>query len=330
MPKKTSTSSTKSKGSSFYGKSFISVDQITSEQQIRDLFAVADRMKEIVESKKVEEPLKGRSVAVLFYQPSTRTFSSFVAAASRLGAYVTAIHGMEEFSSVSKGETLEDTIQSIYQTTGADAVVLRHPDDSSSIIANRISPVPIVNAGSGKLEHPTQALLDLYTIHQYLGRLNNLHVVMVGDLLYGRTIKSLAKLLALLDKGTKITFVSPKELKAPKELVAELKKRVKVVETDDLNSVLASADALYMTRVQKEWFEKAGKMGEYEQLKGKFILTRHMATKMKKNSIIMHPLPRVGEIMHEVDEDPRARYFEQMRSGLYVRMALLYSILIKE
>jgi aspartate carbamoyltransferase len=314
--------------SPFFGQHYISIDQVKSLKQINDLFLLADKMKKRVESGKVYEPLKGKSVAVLFYQPSTRTFSSFVAAANRLGAYVTAIHGMEEFSSVSKGETLEDTIQSIYQTTGADAVVLRHPEDSSSIVASKASPVPIINAGSGKLEHPTQALLDMYTMHEHLGKVKDLHVVMVGDLLYGRTIKSLAKLLALTGGKTKITFVAPKELMAPPALVAELKKKIEVVETDDLQSVLPSADAVYMTRVQREWFEKAGKMGEYEQLKGKFILTRHMVTQMKKKAIVMHPLPRVGEILHEVDDDPRAKYFEQMRAGLYVRMALLESILL--
>ncbi len=314
--------------SAFFQKSYISVDQLKSKAMIDELFATCDKMKRNVENGIVYEPLAGKSLAILFYQPSTRTFSSFVAAAKRLGAYVTAIHGMAEFSSVAKGESLEDTIRSIYQTTAAEAIIIRHPDDNSSQVAAAVSPVPIINAGSGKLEHPTQALLDLYTIYDHFGNLKSLHVVMVGDLLYGRTIKSLAKILALVNSKTKITFVSPKELAAPKDLVAQLKRKIKVIETTDLYSSLKSADVVYMTRVQKEWFEKAGKVEEYERLKDKYILTRHLVSQMPKNSIVMHPLPRVGEIMHEVDEDQRAYYFKQMRSGLYVRMALLEKILL--
>jgi aspartate carbamoyltransferase len=313
----------------FFQNHYISIDQITSTKMINYLFFAADKMKSNVEKGKVYEPLKGKTVAILFYQPSTRTFTSFVAAARRLGAYTVAIHGMAEYSSVAKGESLEDTIRSIYQTTGADAIVIRHPENNSSQVAASVSPIPVINAGSGTLEHPTQALLDLYTIYQQFGRLNKLNVVMVGDLLYGRTIKSLAKLLALTDKSTTITFVSPDELKAPRELVQELAKKVKLFETGKLEGALEQADVVYMTRVQKEWFEKAGKLDEYERLKEKFVLTRHLVSKMKKQAIVMHPLPRVGEILREVDDDPRQRYFPQMRSGLYVRMALLNSILVK-
>ena len=152
---------------------------------------------------------------------------------------------------------------------------------------------------------------------------------MVGDLLYGRTIKSLAKLLALYNQKTKITLVSPLQLKAPRDFVTQLAKKIKVSETDDLEGSLKKADVVYMTRVQKEWFEKAGKTDEYEKLKDSFILTRHMVSQMKTKSLVMHPLPRVGEILAEVDRDPRAKYFEQMRSGLYIRMALLAMILGK-
>jgi aspartate carbamoyltransferase len=313
----------------FFQKSFVSIDQIKSAKQVSALFKEADKMRKNVESHKVFEPLKGMSVAVLFYQPSTRTFTSFVAAAKRLGAYVTSIHGMEQFSSVSKGETLEDTIRSIEQTTAADVIVIRHPDNNSSEVADSACSVPVVNAGSGKLEHPTQALLDLYTIYNKLKKTSGLNVVMVGDLLYGRTIKSLAKVLALVGgKKNKITFVSPKELAAPSDFVKELRKKVVLGEENSLSTkVLKEADVVYMTRVQKEWFEQAGRMDEYERLKDKFIMTRHMATQMKKKAIVMHPLPRVGEILREVDEDHRATYFEQMRSGLYVRMALLNMII---
>lgn len=313
----------------FYQQSYISVDQIKSRAQIDELFKVADLMKAKVLGHEVYEPLKGQCVAILFYQPSTRTFSSFEAASRRLGAYTVAIHGMAQYSSVAKGESLEDTIKSIYQTTGADAIVLRHPENNSGEVAAAVSPVPVINGGSGTQEHPTQALLDLYTIHTHIKSLNKIQVVMVGDLLYGRTTKSLAKLLAVVSKKIKITLVSPKELMAPRDFVKSLKKKVKVTETDNLTLALKTADVVYMTRVQKEWFEKAGKLEEYERLKDKFVLTRHLVSSMKKTAIVMHPLPRVGEILYEVDDDPRARYFEQMRSGLYVRMALLYKILCR-
>lgn len=312
-----------------YNKSYISVDQIKTKKHINEIFKTADKMKNNVEQGKIYEPLKGKCIAILFYQPSTRTFSSFEAAAKRLGAYTVSISEMAQYSSVSKGENLEDTIRSIYQTTGADAIVIRHPGNESSEVASKVSYVPIINAGSGTKEHPTQAILDLYTIYNYLGKLKELNVVMVGDLLYGRTTKSLAKLLSVVDPKTKITFVSPKELAAPKDYVRSLQKKINLVEKNELESSLKSADVIYMTRVQKEWFEKEGKLDEYEKVKQAFVMTRHLAESMKKKSIVMHPLPRVGEILYEVDNDPRAKYFEQMRSGLYTRMALLELILIK-
>ncbi len=312
-----------------YQQSYISIDQIIKTSQIEEIFKLAKEMGQAVESGMINEPLKGKTVAVLFYQPSTRTYSSFVAAANRLGAYVTAIHGMEEYSSVAKGETLEDTIRSIHQTTAADVIVLRHPENQSSVRAASVSAVPIINAGSGTNEHPTQALLDLFTIYENKVNANKLKIVMVGDLLYGRTIKSLSKLLAVCSPQSKITFVSPKELKAPPELVASLRKKIYVEEETDLTKVLKDADVVYMTRVQKEWFEKEGKLAEYERLKQQYVLDTNLVKTMKSKAIIMHPLPRVGEIDMAVDSDERAKYFEQMRFGLYVRMALLKLILIK-
>jgi aspartate carbamoyltransferase len=314
---------------SFYNKSFISIDQITYVKQIKYLFKVADGYKECVKNHKICEDLKGYTVSVLFYQPSTRTFTSFVAAAKRLGAYVIDIHGMSTYSSAVKGEALEDTIKTINQTTASDAIVMRHPDNFSSKVASSVSKTPMINGGSGKAEHPTQALLDLYTIYSKFGRMDNLNIVMAGDLKYGRTIKSLAKLLSLVGKNNKITFVAPKELAAPRDLVEDLSKKVAVVQKQQFGSSLKVADVLYMTRVQKEWFEAENRLDKYESLKHKYIITRHMAGTMKKDAIILHPLPRVGEILYEVDKDPRAWYFKQMRSGLYIRMALLKSILIK-
>src|SRR3990167_4452410 len=202
---------------SFFGKSFIAVDQIQSIDVVLNLFTVADRMREVIQARTIHEPLRGKTIAILFYQPSTRTFTSFHTAASRLGAYVIDIQEMAQFSSAAKGETLEDTIRTIEQTVAADLVVLRHPEDRSSTIAAEIVPIPVINAGSGKAEHPTQALLDLYTIYAKFGRLDNLRVTMVGDLKYGRTIKSLAKLLALAGRNNSLVLVAPPELAAPKE-----------------------------------------------------------------------------------------------------------------
>lgn len=312
----------------FFGKSFISIDQIQSPADIQYIFKVADKMKDIILKEKVYEPLAGKTVAVLFYQPSTRTFTSFVAAAKRLGAYVIDINEMTSFSSAVKGESLEDTIRTIHETTGANAIVLRHPEDTSSQIAASVQDIPVINGGSGTAEHPTQALLDLYTIYQKFHRLDNLHIMMVGDLKYGRTIKSLAKLIARVSKNSRITFVSPKELRAPKEFIKGLKDQVEVTQRSSFGTAIEDVDVVYMTRVQKEWFEKEGKLDEYENLKLKFIMNKHVADKMKKDAIILHPLPRVGEIMYEVDSDPRAWYFAQMRSGLYIRMALIESILL--
>jgi aspartate carbamoyltransferase len=314
------------KKSFLFQQSYVSVKQMVEVGQITKIFAVAEAMRQRVEERQVYEPLKGYSVAILFYQPSTRTFSSFSAAARRLGAYVTAIHGMQSLSSVSKGESLEDTIRTICQTTAADVIVLRHPDDASSERAAAVAAVPVINAGSGVAEHPTQALLDLYAIYQHQKRLDRLQVAMVGDLLYGRTIKSLAALLGLYKKNS-LSLVAPEALRAPTAWLGSLPKSMSVQEYDDWEGVLPEVDVLYMTRVQKEWFEQAGRLAEYEQMKHKYVLTRHLTEQMKPSAMVMHPLPRVGEILPEVDSDPRAYYFKQMRLGLYIRMALLEMIM---
>lgn len=312
---------------SFEGRDFISVDQVTSPEQLDDLFRVADIMGEIVESKQRSQALDALAVSILFFQPSTRTFSSFVSAAQRLGAYTQGFNEMAQYSSAVKGEDLSDTSISIFQTTAADAIVLRHPENNSSRVAAEASPVPVINAGSGTMEHPTQALLDLYTIHAHLHQLDNLHVVMVGDLKYGRTIKSLAKLLGVAGKNNRITFVSPEELAAPPDFLEQLEEHIAYDETTDIRDVLTQGDVFYWTRIQSEWFEKEGKMDEYYAIKDKFILNPALTAQMKSDAIFMHPLPRVNEIDKEVDHDPRAKYFDQMRRGLYVRMALLERIL---
>lgn len=312
----------------FLNKSFISIDQITNPREINTIFDTADKMRQIVEDRGNLGILRGYCLAQLFYQPSTRTFSSFLAAAKWLGAITIPIHEMSSFSSAVKGESLEDTIRSIRETTACDAIIIRHPEDNSSEICDMVSKVPIINAGSGKKEHPTQAILDLYTIRQELKRIKNLKVAFVGDLKYGRTIKSLGKLLSLVDKKLELYLISPQILKMPNELVKEWKSRgVSVHETDNLTDVLDKVDVLYVTRIQKEWFEAEGKIELYQSLKGAYDVNLSILKKANKKMIIMHPLPRVGEIAYEVDSDPRAAYFRQMRNGLYARMALLKLIL---
>jgi len=313
----------------FLGQDFISAEQITSRQQIDYLFRAADEMCKAVEQRRQLDLLSGSTVAILFYQPSTRTFTSFQAAAQWLGCQrIVAIPGMEAYSSAVKGESLPDTIRTIEQTTAADMIILRHPDDNSSEIAAQYATVPVINAGSGKKEHPTQAILDLYTIRQELRTLDGLQVVMLGDLKNGRTIKSLSLLLAVVAPSTEITFVSPPKLAAPPDFIEKLKaKGANVREASNLEEVLGQADVLYVTRIQKEWFKSEE---EYQKVKGSYIITPKLMRGAKRKMIVMHPLPRVDEIDSRFDSDPRAAYFRQMRAGLYTRMALMAAILGKD
>lgn len=311
----------------FFGKDIISVDQFEKDDVWR-LFGIADKMLKSLQRKEKRNDLQGYLVAELFYQPSTRTFTSFLTAALKLGANVLPIHGMQAYSSVVKGESLEDTTRTI-EAIGADIIVLRHPDDNSSEIAAKFSQVPIINAGAGVKEHPTQALLDLYTILNEKGGLENLHVGIVGDLKYGRTTHSLAKLLAKIDKISFI-FVSPSDLKMPLVIKKELKsKKVKFQETDDVEKVIAKMDVLYWTRIQKEWFEAEKKLDLYEKIKNMFVLSPALLKKAKKDLVVMHPLPRVNEIEYTVDKDKRAIYFKQVGYGVPIRMALLAAVLGK-
>ncbi len=309
----------------FKGKDLVTIDQFTQASQVEKVFTVAKKMERIVKSGKTSKILTDITMTELFYQPSTRTFTSFLAAARWLGCDRTvAIQGMEQYSSVVKGETLRDTMLSIEQTTACDIIVLRHPEDNSAYEAAHFASVPVVNGGSGKLEHPTQALLDLYTIKHRLGKTKGLRVGMLGDLLNGRTVKSLGKILTLMDPKAQLYLISPDVLKMPSREINEFRARgAKVTETSDLMSVIGELDVLYVTRVQKEWFKTPQEQELYQSLKGKYDITNEVMKKAKKNMIVMHPLPRVGEIAYEVDADPRAAYFEEMRMGLYVRMAIL-------
>ena len=311
----------------FYQKDFITVKGV-NRQAIEHLFSRADVMKTLVQMKQTYEILKEHAIPIIFYQPSTRTALSFMAAAQRLGAHAIHMNDMEAFSSAAKGESLPDTIRAVQNTTDASAIVLRHPMDWSSESAAKHAEVPVINAGSGKKEHPTQALLDLYTILNFKKTFDDLNIAFVGDLKNGRTVKSLALLLSSIGNNNRFTFVSPKEIRLPDEYIHDLPTMTPFEETDDLNSVMEWADVLYMTRVQKEWFEIEGNTEEYERVFDKFLLTREMADRMREDAIIMHPLPRQEEIRYRVDESPHAKYFDQMKMGLFIRMALYESILV--
>jgi aspartate carbamoyltransferase len=307
----------------------VTIEQINNPKMVEDFFKTAQEMEKIVASKKTAKYLQDKTVAELFYQPSTRTFSSFLAACKWLGCErVIAIHGMGEFSSAVKGETLRDTIKTIEQTTACDAIILRHPDDDSAVKAAEWASVPVISAGAGKKEHPTQALLDLYTIQKRLGQVKDLKIGFLGDLLYGRTVKSLSRLLTVVDSQAQIYLISPKVLGLPETDFNYLKTHgAKLTVTESLDKVIGDLDVLYVTRIQSEWFKTAEQKKLYTKLKGQYDITPKVLQKAKQNMIVMHPLPRVGEISESVDDDPRAAYFDEMRNGLYMRMAILKTIL---
>ncbi|MBI4065446.1 aspartate carbamoyltransferase [Candidatus Gottesmanbacteria bacterium] len=307
----------------FYLQDILSADQFIKSELLL-VVRTADRMKKLVETKGGEETLKGKIMTALFYEPSSRTFGSFIAAMQRLGGGVIPIQGVQ-YSSVSKGETLADTVRTF--GSYSDIVVLRHPEVGSAKIAAEFCDKPVINAGDGVGEHPTQALLDFYTITRHFQDISGLTVTMVGDLLNGRTIHSLSKLLSLYRPLT-LNLVSPEILRLPQELLRILKDRkMRVHETENLGDVIGDSDVLYVTRVQKERFTD---LTSYERLKHQYIVTPTLLRKAKKTAIILHPLPRVGEITMDVDLDPRALYIrEQMVNGMYIRMALLSLILTK-
>ncbi len=308
-------------GARFYGKDILSVKQF-SRDDLDYIFGVAEEMREMVERIGTFDLLKGKILANLFYEPSTRTSSSFTSAMERLGGSVIPISEVR-YSSVAKGESLPDTVRTL--ECYADVIVIRHPEVGASALAAKYARKPIINAGDGVGEHPTQALLDLFTIYSELGRLDGLTVTMLGDLKYGRTVHSLARLLTLF--RVKINYVSPDILRMPQEIIHELKEQgVPQEEFDTLDPVIGQTDVLYVTRVQKERFEN---QDDYESVKGAFVITPEIMDKAREKMVLMHPLPRVGEISMEVDEDPRAAYFRQMEYGLYVRMALLAMVLGK-
>ncbi len=309
------------RGGRLYGKHVLSVLQFKHDD-LEEIFAVAEEMRTMVKRVGSFDLLKGKVLANLFYEPSTRTSSSFISAIERLGGSAIPINEVR-YSSVTKGESLPDTVRTL--ESYADVIVLRHPETGASAMAAKYCRKPIINAGDGTGEHPTQALLDAFTIREELGQIDGLTVTMLGDLKYGRTVHSLARLLALYK--VKLNYVAPEILRMPPALIDELKQRgVQQTEFDNLESVLAQTDVLYVTRVQKERFEDPS---QYDTVRDAFVITPEIMARAKERMILMHPLPRVTEIAMEVDDDPRAAYFRQMEYGLYVRMALLAMVLGK-
>ena len=309
--------------SPWYGKDILSVKEL-DRADLEYIFGVAHEMHGMVDRVGSFDLLKGKILANLFYEPSTRTSSSFHAAMERLGGSVIPINNVK-YSSVSKGESLSDTIRTL--ECYADVIVLRHPEVGSAAIAADAAGKPVLNAGDGVGEHPTQALLDLFTIFSELGigEIDGKTITMLGDLKYGRTVHSLARLLTLYD--VKINYVSPDILKMPEEVKAEVAaKGIPQAEYSSLEEVLPETDVLYVTRVQKERFDNPA---DYEKVAGSFIVNPEIMKAAKAEMIVMHPLPRVGEISPDFDKDPRAAYFRQMEYGLYVRMALLAMVLGK-
>ncbi len=291
-----------------------------SRSLLEELFARSEEMKR--EPHRFVGRLAGQVMAALFYEPSTRTRLSFEAAMLRLGGTTMGTDNAREFSSASKGETLEDTIRIV--SGYADVIVLRHNEEGAARRAVTVSTVPIVNAGDGPGQHPTQALLDLYTIRDELSRIDGVRVAMVGDLANGRTVRSLTYLLSKF-KEIKLWFVAPPQVAMRDDLKAHLDEhQVPWVETQDLDAVLPEVDVVYMTRIQKERFTDPE---AYNAVKGIYRIDSRSMALMRKYAILMHPLPRVDEIAPEVDEDPRAAYFRQARNGLHVRMALLDKLL---
>lgn len=285
--------------------------------ELEELFESASRL-ENRELWNTDPRFQGKIMTTLFFEASTRTRLSFESAMSRLGGKVIGTENAAQFSSTIKGETLEDTIRIV--SGYSDLIVLRHTDIGAAERAAKVADGPIINAGDGAGEHPTQALLDLYSIRKECGRIEGLTIAMIGDLAYGRTVHSLSYMLANYP-DIRLLFVSPENVRIPSYVKHFLdEKGVSYRETEDFDEALQTADVLYQTRIQKERFPS---VEEYRKAEGRYIINRDILGKMRQDAIILHPLPRAGEIAVEVDDDPRAAYFRQAQNGLYIRMALV-------
>lgn len=298
----------------------ISVNQFTVEM-LESIFKRTDEMialsRESTGRKQLASRHMEKQMCSIFYEPSTRTRTSFETAALKLGMGVVSTENAREFSSAAKGETLEDTFR-VLNGYDFDVIVMRHHQTGAAANAAAVSKTPLINAGDGKGEHPTQALLDAFTIRQRFGRLSNLNIVMGGDLANGRTVRSLSQLLSQF-KGNRLSFVSQPQFQIGQDIKSRLKQsNLDFQETDNFQSALKNADVVYWTRLQKERLDDKTK-----NVTGGFIINEDSLNYMKKDAIIMHPLPRVDEIAPAVDDDPRAYYFKQAGNGLYVRMALI-------
>jgi len=286
------------------------------------LFALAAAMEGVVERAGAVDDLRGRILATLFYEPSTRTRLSFEAAMLRLGGGVISAENARDYSSGAKGETLEDTVRIV--AGYADCIVVRHYEEGAAARMAAVSPVPVINGGDGPGEHPTQALLDLYTIGHEIGRIDGLRIALVGDLANGRTVHSLCRLLPLY-RDLSLSLIAPPATRMRPDVLAFLREHdVVYEESEDLAAVAGEIDVLYQTRVQKERFATAD---EYERASGRYTVDRVLMERLRPNAIVLHPLPRVGEIDPAVDDDLRSAYFRQARNGLFVRMALLKTLL---
>lgn len=300
----------------FKGRDIISIKDF-NRKEIDYILKTAEAIEPLAKSG--SDMLHGKMLANLFFEPSTRTRLSFEAAMHKLGGSAIGF-AKPEIASVKKGENLADTIRVVENY--ADVIALRHPLEGAARLAAEFAQIPIINAGSGAEEHPTQALLDLYTILKEKNQIDRLNIALVGDLRYGRTVHSLAYALSLYD--VKLHLISPELLRMRREVLDAIKKKIEVVEKTGMEEALPEIDVLYMTRIQKERFAD---MAEYAKVKGAYKIDCDVLENVKKDLVIMHPLPRVDEIADEVDATPHARYFQQVWNGIVVRMALLALIL---
>jgi aspartate carbamoyltransferase len=291
-----------------------------SRDEIETIMALAEDYRGLLHEKRGLEVLKGAVLAALFFEPSTRTRLSFETAMYRLGGSVVGFSSAES-TSVAKGETLSDTIRTIDQYV--DVIAMRHPKIGSAWEAAQVANAPVLNGGDGAGQHPTQALLDLYTIRQERGEVEGNTIVLVGDLKNGRTVHAGVEIYKHYD--CKLICVAPETLRMPAEVVERLRARgFEIEETDSLEAAVSKADVLYMTRIQKERFSDPA---EYERLKDAYILNRAMIERLRPDVVVLHPLPRVNEIATDVDSLPNAAYFRQAQNGVFVRMALLALVL---
>jgi aspartate carbamoyltransferase catalytic subunit len=296
-------------------RSLVSIDDFSSDEIIKILDLAVE-----FEKNPVNKLLDGKVVATLFFEPSTRTRLSFESAINRLGGKIVGFSDSSS-SSVSKGETLHDTIRMV--SSYSDLIVMRHPAEGSARYASEIASVPVINAGDGANQHPTQTMLDLYSIRKTQSTLENLNIFMVGDLKYGRTVHSL--MMAMSRWNATFNFIAPEELRMPDEYKLYLENiGLKYYEHTDFTDIISKADIIYMTRVQKERFSDPM---EYEKVKNVYVLRNNMLKNTKPNMRILHPLPRVNEIHIDVDKNPKAYYFDQALNGVFTRQAILCYLL---